>query len=52
MKQKIKDRLKKNAFILNYSRMWPFIKPFWVRALAATLITIPIGSLDAVIALS
>ena len=52
MKQKIKERLKKNAFVLNYSRMWPFIKPFWARALAATLITIPIGSLDAVIALS
>ncbi|MBR5130161.1 MAG: ABC transporter ATP-binding protein [Alphaproteobacteria bacterium] len=32
--------------------MWPFIKPFWFRALLATLITIPIGSLDAVIALA
>lgn len=32
--------------------MWPFVKPYWIRALTATLITIPIGSLDAVIALS
>ena len=32
--------------------MWPFIKPFWFRALLATVITIPIGSLDAVIALA
>lgn len=32
--------------------MWPFVKPYWFRALLATVITIPIGSLDAVIALS
>ena len=32
--------------------MWPFVKPYWIRALIATLITIPIGSLDAIIALS
>ena len=32
--------------------MWPFVKPYWFRALIATLITIPIGSLDAIIALS
>ena len=52
MNKKLKQGLKKNLFILNYSRMWPFVKPYWVRALIATLITIPIGSLDAVIALS
>lgn len=44
--------LQKNQFVYNYKRMWPFIKPFWVRALASILITIPIGLLDAVIALS
>lgn len=49
---RIKERFKNNLFVLNYSRMWPFVKPYWVRALIATLITIPIGSLDAVIALS
>mgnify|MGYP003912489351 FL=1 len=32
--------------------MWPYVKPYWFRALLAILITIPIGSLDAVIALS
>ncbi len=52
MKNKIKKQLKNNTFILNYSRMWPFIKPYWIRALIAIIITIPIGSLDAVIALS
>ncbi len=45
-------KLKHSQFVLNYRRMWPFIKPYWFRALLATLITIPIGSLDAVIALS
>ena len=32
--------------------MWPYVKPYWFRALLAVLICIPIGSLDAVIALS
>lgn len=45
-------KLKQSQFVLNYKRMWPFVKPYWFRALLATLITIPIGSLDAVIALS
>ena len=42
----------KSQFYLNYKRMWPFVKPYWGRALLATLITIPIGCLDAVIALT
>ena len=37
-------------FVINYKRIWPFVKPFWFRALLSILITIPIGSLDAVIA--
>ncbi len=45
-------KFKQNRFVLNYSRMWPFVKPFWFRALLSTVITIPIGSLDAVIALA
>ncbi len=52
MQTQLKNKFKNNLFVLNYSRMWPFIKPYWIRALMATLITIPIGSLDAVIALS
>ena len=46
-----KGDVKKSSFIRNYKRMWPFVKPYWFRALLATLITVPIGSLDAVIAL-
>ena len=52
MFQKCKQKIKQNTFVLNYTRMWPFVRPYWGRALIATLITIPIGSLDAVIALS
>ncbi|MBR6730813.1 MAG: ABC transporter ATP-binding protein [Alphaproteobacteria bacterium] len=32
--------------------MWPLVKPYWFRCLLATLITLPIGALDAVIALA
>lgn len=39
-------------FVKNYKRMWPFVRPFWFRALLSLLITIPIGSLDAVIAMA
>lgn len=49
---KEKPSISKNQFILSYKRMWPFVRPYWGRALLATLITIPIGSLDAIIALS
>lgn len=49
---KISHKVKENRFVKNYKRMWPFVKPFWFRALLATVITIPIGSLDAIIALA
>lgn len=39
-------------FVVNYGRMWPYVKPFWFRALMSVLIAIPIGSMDALIALS
>lgn len=43
--------IKKNHFVVNYMRMWPFVKPFWFVALLSLLIGIPIGGLDATIAL-
>ena len=49
---KLKEFMKSQRFIINYSRMWPYVKPFWFRALCSMLICIPIGSLDAVIALA
>ncbi|MBO7454065.1 MAG: ABC transporter ATP-binding protein [Alphaproteobacteria bacterium] len=29
--------------------MYPYVKPYWVRALLAVLVTVPVGSLEAVI---
>jgi subfamily B ATP-binding cassette protein MsbA len=39
-------------FVVNYKRMWPYVKPYWFRALLSILVAIPIGSMDALIALS
>lgn len=50
--QSIINNLKEQRFVINYSRMWPYVKPVWFRALCSMLICIPIGSLDAVIALA
>lgn len=46
------DNIKNTQAYINYSRILPYVKPYWFRALLAVLICIPIGSLDAVIALS
>ncbi|MGN0030438.1 MAG: ABC transporter ATP-binding protein [Candidatus Gastranaerophilaceae bacterium] len=50
--QIFKQKIHSQRFIINYSRMWPYVKPVWFRALCSMLICIPIGSLDAVIALA
>lgn len=50
--KKLKEKMINNQFVINYKRMWPFVKPIWFRALISVLICIPIGSLDAVIALA
>ncbi len=47
-----KQEIKKVNIAQAYKRMWPFVKPYWFRCLLATLITLPIGALDAVIALA
>lgn len=46
------EKFKSTQFWYCYSRMLPYVKPYWFRALLAVLVCIPIGSLDAVIALS
>jgi subfamily B ATP-binding cassette protein MsbA len=43
---------KQSQTYINYSRILPFFKPYWFRAILAVLICIPIGSFDALIALS
>ena len=45
-------KIKNSRAYINYSRMWPYVKPVWFRAMLSMLICIPIGSLDAVIALA
>ena len=41
-----------NDTLENYKKILPFVKPYWRRALLALSLAIPIGCLDAVIALS
>lgn len=44
--------MKANLLLKDYKRMWQFIRPYWKRVVVASLLTIPIGSLDALIALA
>lgn len=48
----VKNKLKSSFIISNYAKILPYVKPYTFRALIAVLITIPIGSMDAVIAWS
>ncbi len=50
MLQKIKDKINAMNIVVDYRKMLPYVKPYWKRALIAVLITIPVGSMDAVIA--
>lgn len=52
LSKELKNKLLRNMFVKNYRRMWPYIKPYWFRGLMSLLLAIPIGSLDAVIAMS
>lgn len=40
-----------HPLIVNYKKMWPFIKPYWFRAFLGILLALPVGALDSVIAL-
>lgn len=50
MFQKLKNKFLNLNLVINYKKMLPYVKPYWGRAITAMLITIPIGSMDAVIA--
>ena len=52
MLKSLKQYFANNYIIKNYSKIYPYVKPYTFRALIAVLITIPIGSMDAVIAWS
>ena len=51
MSKVLAQKMTRNQFVQNYKRMWPFVKPIWGMALFSLLICVPVGSLDAVIAL-
>ena len=51
IKEKAKAKLNANILIKNFRRMWPYIKPYWGRALVGVLLTIPVGALDGVVAM-
>lgn len=47
----IGELITENPLVANYKRMWPFIKPYWFRALLGLVLALPVGALDSVIAL-
>ncbi len=49
-RQKFKEKLLGIYTFKNYALIYPFVKPYWFRALIAVVITIPVGMMDAVIA--
>lgn len=46
----LRRRVMSAPMIANYRKMIPYVRPYWVRAVMAVLITLPIGSFDALTA--
>ena len=44
-------KMNSNILIVNARRMWPYIKPYWFRALLGVCLTVPVGALDGVVAM-
>ncbi len=49
-KLKVSDKLKQMNIVVNYRKIYPYVKPYLFRAILAILVTIPLGAMDAVIA--
>lgn len=47
----MKKYLKNNLLIINFRRMWPYIKPYWFRAALGVALTVPVGALDGAVAM-
>ena len=43
--------LENNLLVINFKRMWPYIKPYWFRAALGVALTVPVGALDGVVAM-
>lgn len=46
----LKNKLKSNFIVINYSKIYPYVKPYLWHAILAILVTLPLGAMDAVIA--
>ncbi len=51
MFQKTKEKILNTHIIANFKRMYPYVEPYKFRALLAVTLTIPVGAIDAVIAM-
>ncbi len=49
--KKLFKPLKQNLLIKNFNRMWPYVKPYWFRAVLGVCLTIPVGALDGAVAM-
>ena len=45
------EKIKKMRFVVNYRKMWVYVKPYKMRALGAIIVTLPMGAMDAAIAM-
>ena len=52
MFKKLKEKFSNSYTVVQYKKIWPYVKPYKTRALISLLIAIPLGGLDAVIAWS
>lgn len=51
MKKFLHKTIFRNVLVVNFRRMWPYIQPYWFRALLGVLLTIPVGALDGAVAM-
>lgn len=51
LKLPVRDLLFKNPLVVNYQKMWPFVKPYWFRAVLGLVLALPVGALDATVAM-
>jgi subfamily B ATP-binding cassette protein MsbA len=42
-------KIKNSYAVKNYRNIYPYVKPYWFRALAAILVTVPVGMMDTAI---
>ena len=47
----IGEVIRTNPIVEKYHKMWPFIKPYWFRAMLGLTLAVPVGALDSAIAL-